>query len=438
MTGGVAAAAPVATPHRPGPPAASPFHDRVRRQARTLARWAGGLAAAIARIVFAALDLVWPKDDRLVAFSHRDFTDNSRALFEFIAAGGSPLRAVWLADTPAQRRRMLAQVPLGRILLKRSLAGLVAALRARTLAFSFYPEEFRPYSAASGRKRVVMLWHAVSIKRSKLLSRLLTDAEKDRYRRRSATYSLMIASSDLDRLAKAAAHGVDARRVAVTGLPRTDRVIAGAALRPALPRAVAAALAGRAILYAPTYRPRGSTTELFRFDDFDAAALDEALAAMDATILIRPHKNDRRNLARAEGWADAGLTRLIGLTSAIVPDVADVLADIDVLMTDYSSIMLDFLLLDRPMLFLPYDWDRYAARHGLLYDYDVIAPGPRIASQAELVAALRSALAGAPEFAARRALSRRMFHAFDDGQSTRRVAGAIERLALGPSRGATD
>ena len=64
--------------------------------------------------------------------------------------------------------------------------------------------------------------------------------------------------------------------------------------------------------------------------------------------------------------------------SDIVTEVSDILPDFDMIISDYSSIYLDFLLLDRPVLLLPYDLEEYGAVKGLNFRFDDINPGPNV------------------------------------------------------------
>lgn len=382
--------------------------------------------AAAGRALFALVDLVWPKDPGLVVFGHRAFIDNSRAVFEYLSQpGGGPLRAAWLADSADHADAIAAAVPGACVAPKRSWRGLALALRAGAVAISFDREEFHPFSLASRRKRLLMLWHAISIKRSKMLNPLLSPHALRRRAKAGSGYALMIASSSMDQLAKAAAHGVDARKVAVTGLPRTDRLVRPRPGRLPCPLPIERALAGRSVLHAPTYRAGRQAAEFLPFDDADAPAMNDFLARHDAHLLLRPHKNDHASRATGEAWIAAGLNRFVLATSIEVPDVADLLGRVDVLVTDHSSIFLDFLLLDRPMVFVPHEGGAYLGSRGLLYDYGAITPGPKVASQADFKAALADAFRGAPAYAEHRAWTRAMFHAHHDGQSTRRVAEAI-------------
>ena len=58
-------------------------------------------------------------------------------------------------------------------------------------------------------------------------------------------------------------------------------------------------------------------------------------------------------------------------------DVTGILNVFDCLITDYSSIYIDYLLTDKPMIFLPYDRKEYLTGRGMNFDYDEVTPGPK-------------------------------------------------------------
>lgn len=63
----------------------------------------------------------------------------------------------------------------------------------------------------------------------------------------------------------------------------------------------------------------------------------------------------------------------------------DVLSNFDLLITDYSSIYFDFLILEKPVLFLPYDLILYEKSVGLNFEYNAITPGPKPKKQSEFI-----------------------------------------------------
>ena len=71
-----------------------------------------------------------------------------------------------------------------------------------------------------------------------------------------------------------------------------------------------------------------------------------------------------------------------------VEDVNDVLLAADVLVTDYSSMCFDYMLLDRPAVFFMYDLDRYGNDLRGFYFPVEDMPGPIVRTQDELVEVL--------------------------------------------------
>ncbi len=66
-------------------------------------------------------------------------------------------------------------------------------------------------------------------------------------------------------------------------------------------------------------------------------------------------------------------------------DLYEILPDVDVLITDYSSIYFDFLLLDRPIVFINNDIKEYINARGLLLNpYDFWTPGFKVDTQRDL------------------------------------------------------
>ena len=72
-------------------------------------------------------------------------------------------------------------------------------------------------------------------------------------------------------------------------------------------------------------------------------------------------------------------------SSRIMADELEVAVAIDLIITDYSGIYLDFLLVDVPVLFIPYDIEKYKIRRGLLFDYELFTPGPKPVTQIDFI-----------------------------------------------------
>jgi CDP-glycerol glycerophosphotransferase len=194
------------------------------------------------------------------------------------------------------------------------------------------------------------------------------------------------------------------------GYPRND------VLANATPETVAAARAalgiepGRTVvLYAPTHREyeEGYVPRL------DLARLVDALGP-DQVVLARLHYfYDADPLVRE--LHEAG--RLLDVASH--PSVEELCLAADVLLTDYSSIMFDYAVLDRPIVIHAPDWEEYRARRGVYFDLLAAPPGAVARTQEQVVAAL------ADRGDAQRAAFRERFCALEDGHAAERVVRRV-------------
>ncbi len=149
-------------------------------------------------------------------------------------------------------------------------------------------------------------------------------------------------------------------------------------------------------------------------------------------LLLRPHAHVREPLTgTGDGFA---------IDCADYPDVQELLLIADVLVTDYSSILFDFAVTGRPVLFFTYDLAHYRdGLRGFAFDFEAQAPGPLLDDSAALVTALR-ALAdggngadGLPAGYAERYRRFRDTHCvLDDGAAARRVVDRMLELGARP------
>ena len=105
------------------------------------------------------------------------------------------------------------------------------------------------------------------------------------------------------------------------------------------------------------------------------------------------------------------------------PSVEELCLAADALLTDYSSIMFDYAVLDRPIVIHAPDWEAYRALRGVYFDVTTEGPGPVARTGDEVVAALRAADDGQA-----RAAFRARFCALDDGRAAERI---VRRVWLG-------
>jgi CDP-glycerol glycerophosphotransferase len=100
----------------------------------------------------------------------------------------------------------------------------------------------------------------------------------------------------------------------------------------------------------------------------------------------------------------------------------------DVLVTDYSSIMFDYAVLDRPIVIHAPDWEEYRAMRGTYFDITAEAPGVVTTTDADMAEAFTSGAVWGEEARRARAAFRARFCALDDGHAAERV---VRRVWLG-------
>jgi CDP-glycerol glycerophosphotransferase (TagB/SpsB family) len=194
----------------------------------------------------------------------------------------------------------------------------------------------------------------------------------------------------------------------VEGYPRNDIL-----LKPELATQVRHRLGldeqRRVVLYAPTWRE--DRTEMV--DHLDPAAFARDLGP-DHVVLVRGHSSTWEH---GSDHAAAGVLDVTGY-----PDVSDLLLVSDVLVTDYSSVMFDWLSTGRPAVFHVPDLARYRSElRGFYEDLLADAPGPVTTTDAELVDAVRAVGERAGHYDDVRAAWRERFASHDDGTAGRRV-----------------
>jgi CDP-glycerol glycerophosphotransferase len=176
----------------------------------------------------------------------------------------------------------------------------------------------------------------------------------------------------------------------------------------------------RLALYVPTWRDdQHDASGAYRLDfrlDLDAAG--ERLAA-EWVLAIRGHH------LMASGLPAAG-TPPFCINVTDYPDISDLLIASDVLITDYSSVIFDFVPTGRPVVLFTYDLARYRDHiRGFCLDLEAEAPGPLVATSEQVVAALADIDAVAARHEPARAAFAAKYCPLDDGKAAARACDAL-------------
>lgn len=109
-------------------------------------------------------------------------------------------------------------------------------------------------------------------------------------------------------------------------------------------------------------------------------------------------------------------------------DLYEILGCADYLITDYSSVYIDMLLLDIPLIFTNNDIDEYSRNRGLLFEYNEVTPGPKIKTLEKLKYELIKYELDKTYYSNERYTIKNKFHKYMDQKSSSRVWGFIETV----------
>ena len=223
------------------------------------------------------------------------------------------------------------------------------------------------------RRLVVNLWHGIPIKdishhNTGLINKSML-LEMPSYR--------IIASSELDlENMKKTFYLSKPENFWITGLPRNDYL-----LNPIVPNLYQDQLNNvvkiknnqKLILYVPTYRETNSGGYNYEFTNEELQTLNNFLVSNNCILGVRYHIY--RKPATISNLL--GLTNVFDMSETVVSDVRIAIRKADIVITDYSSIFVDALYVDKACISFAYDYEQYMAeQRGFFYNFDEIFPGP--------------------------------------------------------------
>jgi CDP-glycerol glycerophosphotransferase len=397
---------------------AADFTKRALRRARRLKKdlGSGETKIRVYHEVFSKL----PVRKGLVVFeSHlgKQYSDSPRAIYEEMRRRGVPFEAVWSYEGARPKG-----FPEDATLVRRwSYPYLRALARAE---FWIDNQGFPVRLTKRPGTTYIQTWHGSALKRMGFdipQIKMLKRAGQEQHQRILNRFDRFLIRSEHD--ARTLARGFRLREEVLirAGYPRNDALVKARAAERETGRRERGPLAAElgldpakeVLLYAPTFRaaPNG-TVRAFEFP-FDVEEFADRFGDR-FTLLVRTHYLNRVVLPPSVKG------RVVDVSAG--HDITPLLALADGLITDYSSLMFDYALLDRPMVFYAYDWDEYANEtRGTYFDLREKAPGPVIGTQEELFAEIDGLKEGEAEHAEARARFAAEFGEYDRGDAAGQI-----------------
>ena len=344
----------------------------------------------------------------------KKFNYNSKYLFLYILENNPEITAKFVINDD-ELRAQLAEKYGDYFIETKSINGIIEALKASTWVISSGFPILMLFS--SFKRTVINVWHGVPLKNIGLCENNISSIKKAYiriYHARNNTLFSSPSSKLTDIFSKSL--GIKKEKIQILGQPRNDMLFKNIDFGKWLKQnQISFPEYEKIIFYAPTFR-EGKEIKLFPFPDFDQVELDKWLKDNQYIIIIRLHQSDKTDISTY-----LGSKRIFLFNEKVIDDIMEILSCFDLLITDYSSIYIDYLLMNKPVVFLPYDYNEYISDRGFLFDYNKFTPGPKPTNFIEFKSEVTQLLQDKTYFFSERNKTNNFFNEVGDGSCKRIV-----------------
>jgi len=300
------------------------------------------------------LELCIPRNKKLWIFGAwygKKYSDNSRALYEYMLKYHPECNVIWITKNHEIYNKLSNKNKP--VLIAGSFNGIIACLRASVAIIGSDTGDFNRY-CLNGIRRI-WVWHGMPLKKIGF-----DCSKKEKLIKYLMPYKYIlvnntITSSDIFIPYLKSAFKLKSKNVLKTGLPRCD-ILFSQKTEPIIKNIRKTFEGCKIIFYMPTFRTALINNKIFNpFLDFnfDEKTFFKKLDEHNYIFLYKPHFIDESvniNLKHS---------RFIYIKDHDFDDLYLLLKDIDILMSDYSSVYFDFLVTKKPVILAPFDYEEY-------------------------------------------------------------------------------
>jgi len=261
-------------------------------------------------------------------------------------------------------------------------------------------------------------WHGFPIKKIGVLEKnsdFIADVNE--------SIDYVVSYSDLYSYIFSSIYKVDINKFCVTGMPRND-LLNNKNAKEYLARIVNCDIGDSTILfYVPTFRKRkykDTEGDIVLFSDKEWKILNQFLVNNNSYLVVKKHPLESINITKTD-FENIFFIEDEDLKNEDI-DFYEILGASDLLITDYSSVYFDYLLLNKPIIFWTRDINIYRKNRGFLFDnIEAMMPGPILQDIDDFLMAIDKSLSDSSWYSNERNHIKKMVHRYDDFQSSKRV-----------------
>ena len=318
--------------------------------------------------------LIPKKRNRIVIYSNWGFRDNIRTLYQYLVDNGFQDKyEIVCASNNFYHLQRDSRVKFISI-----YHGVYYFLTSKYFFYSFGKYPIKP----SKKQMVVNLWHGMPLKK---IGNLETGLENIDYN----FFTKLVSSSDLFTPIMKAAFNAKDKQMLLVGNIRNDELFEEKK--------------DNNIIWMPTYRNSKNYHDsqdafIFSLDELEFNKINKILEEYEYHLYIKLHPLEESQFKFKNNYSNIHM-----LTEDIISQyygtLYKFLGTTSALITDYSSVFLDYYLLNRPVAFTINDYEEYKEKRGFVFD-DVksLMAGPTISNLDELLKFLLSVMKSEDEF----------------------------------------
>lgn len=320
------------------------------------------------KIIYSYILYEFSKRNRdIVVFSgynNMKYNFNSKYLFEYFINNHSEIEAYFVINDSSLRNKLNKEIGPYFITTNK-----IRDLKLLFFAFTWITSGGLPIRIPYvNRNRVVVnLWHGLPFKGIGLLNKENTFIQNILIRFIYSNYDLIACTSELFQQIMSKSFAVDINHVKILGQAWNDQLWNKNDKFSILSNIYGDKLPSfeKVFLYAPTWR-NGRSTEFFPFEKFSIDELEYKLEIDQMIICLRTHQLDVNAMKKY-----SVCKRVLLMNEDKVVDIMSIINIFDGLISDYSGIIFDYLLLDRPIILIPYDKECYISERNVNFDFSL-------------------------------------------------------------------
>ncbi len=354
------------------------------------------------------------------------FTHNTKYLFLFLSTNKQyGITPVWIS----KNKQIISRLKeCGyKAYYKYSFQNLYYCLKSKYYFVDSAADDISKYLSVGAV--IINFWHGVSLKKigldadTKCISRNLSGFQKSFYNAFKIKENYFVSNSDYDSKIFKSAYNVDNSSILKLGSPRLDILFnnikdSDLFMEENVENIIKLKQESRKLLiYVPTFRDTGKDISGW----LQSNHLKEVLAKNNITLVCKLHMADNNKLTTdncKEFYKMANNA-----------DIYAVLKYTDALITDYSSVYFDYLLLDKPIIFYPFDLNEYISQDRELYvNYNDYTPGIKAYNEKDLIDAIQRTINGEDNYMQARSDLRNELFDHQDGKNCQRIVEFVKNL----------